>query len=116
MGWRRVCFEKKKRSENIDKALSVRGANNSFHRISPNADNRHYCWGCCKEKYCYETKSKAEKATRFTMNRQRVYYCRLCSAYHTTSRLSLPSIEVIVNGFNNKEIEKTGSDKSEAII
>ncbi|MBR2741511.1 hypothetical protein IKD98_02035 [Candidatus Saccharibacteria bacterium] len=109
MGWRRSCFEKEKSRENYAKALLEKGAKaEKFHKVSPNADNRHYCWGCCKEKYCYETKEKAEKAARFTENKQRVYYCELCSAYHTTSRLSLPNLKVISNGFNNMETLKEG--------
>ena len=92
--------------------LLINGAKvKKFHKVSPNADNRYYCWGCCKEKYCYETKEKAEKASRYTLNKQRVYYCGLCSAYHTTSSLSLPSLEVIRNGFNNREILNNNGDE-----
>ena len=109
MGWRRKQFDKKQELKKTIRILETNGADTSgIHIVSANADNRHYCWGCCKEKYCYETKEKAEKATRFTANKQRVYYCELCSAYHTTSRLSLPNLKVISNGFNNNETLKCG--------
>ena len=109
MGWKRKQFDKKQELKKTIRILEANGADTSgIHVVSANADNRHYCWGCCKEKYCYETKEKAEKATRFTANKQRVYYCELCSAYHTTSRLSLPNLKVISNGFNNNGTLKCG--------
>ena len=87
--------------------MEIKGANTKeIHTVSWNADNRHYCWGCCKEKYCYETKEKALKSTRFVKNKQRVYYCELCSAYHTTSKLKVKDVKFLHNGYNEFEIQE----------
>lgn len=100
MSWKRSCFEKAKQKDKIIKYLKEKGySSDAIHFISPNADNRHYCWGCGKEKYCYETKEKAARAVRFSPNKQRVYYCELCSCWHTTKELSVSDIRYLNNGF-----------------
>ena len=101
MGWKRTQFEKKQALKKVIKILEAKGADTSkIHMVSANADNRHYCFGCGHEKYCYETEEKAELATKFTPFEQRVYYCNLCICYHTTHKIEVADIKYLQNGFN----------------
>ena len=56
--------------------------------ISANSDNRKYCVGVSRQKFCYETYEKARRACDYSPNPQRVYYCDFCCAYHTTKMLN----------------------------
>lgn len=58
------------------------------NHVSANSDNRKYCVAISRQKFCYETYEKAQKACEYSPNPQRIYYCDFCCAYHTTSMLS----------------------------
>lgn len=80
--------------------------------VSQNADNRHFCLAIQRQKFCYETKEKAERACKFASGKQRVYYCESCCAYHTTH---MPKKFYEKSGFREKNeriyahIEKTAN-------
>ena len=109
MSWRRAQFEKKKALENAVKNMQERGIDSRMiHIVSNNADNRHYCWGCSKQKYCYETKEKAVRSTQFVKNKQRVYYCGLCMGYHTTSKIDINDVRhPLNNGYSITETQSS---------
>ena len=100
MGWQRKHFEKHRNKKAYVNYLKEQGRDGEIpHMISPNSDNRHYCWGCDKEKYCYLTEKKANLAKEYYPGKYRVYYCDLCCAYHITSKITIDGIWHINNGF-----------------
>ena len=104
MGWRRSLYDKRKKENLIISSMEEKGMACCIHKTSPNADNRHYCWGCNRDKYCYKTKQKAEKATEFVPNKQRVYYCKSCCAWHTTKILDITDLKHLCNGFTTIDV------------
>lgn len=71
--------------------MSKKYRGKSYHKsrhISANSDNRKYCVGASRQKFCYETYEKARRACEYSPNPQRVYYCDFCCAYHTTRLLN----------------------------
>ena len=99
MGWKRHHLEEMINKRRTKRELQEKGKKNREHLVSPNSDNYRYCWGCCKEKYSYDTKKKAELAAKYTPYELRVYYCDACCAYHTTSKLHAEDIKCLNNGF-----------------
>lgn len=101
MGWKRHQIEEKMAEKRLRKIVVKKGEKYKRHFVSQNSDNRHYCWGCDREKYCYDTKEKAELAAEYNPYKMRVYYCDVCCAYHTTCKLSIKDIKRLNNGYVN---------------
>lgn len=74
--------------------------------VSANADNRKFCVEIQREKFCYESYKKAERACEFLESRQRIYYCKSCCAYHTTSFLSKKKYLSTAQAENSRRIAK----------
>ena len=74
--------------------------------ISANSDNRKYCVGVSRQKFCYETYEKARRACDYSPNPQRVYYCDFCCAYHTTKMLDREKFYTTLAAQTNRLIRK----------
>ncbi|MCQ2571286.1 MAG: hypothetical protein MJ154_03520 [Candidatus Saccharibacteria bacterium] len=86
---------------------------NTNNFVSANSDNRKFCLFIQRQKFCYETYEKAQKACEYSNNPQRIYYCKSCCAYHTTHYLNKEHVHAGRLLAREKSLRRarSGSDK-----